>query len=171
MRTDWSGALNDVEFLRRLYDLDVLPSTDRRFNSASGDIFQHRVLNPFDWDDDWIFTDTRFGLADSDDALLRFLAEMLHPAVRTDLAEVEQLRAFLDSVLIHDGYEIAQTGEISGAPVFAGRRIGSGVRGSMKNLIFAAIGPKPEIVLDDAVNNDLRIVRNEQGCLVYDRPL
>jgi hypothetical protein len=62
---------------------------------------------------------------------------MLHPAVGTDLAEVEQLRAFLNSVLIHDGYEIVQTGEISGAPVFEGRRIGSGVRGSMKNIIFA----------------------------------
>lgn len=171
MRTDWSGALNDVDFLRRLYDLDALPSTDRRFSSASGDIAQHRVLNALDWDDDWIFSDTRFGLADSDDALLRFLAEMLHPAVRTDLAEVERLRAFLNSVLIHDGYEIAQTGDISGAPVFAGRRTGSGVRGSMKNIIFAAIGPKPEIVLDDAVNNDLRIVKNEQNCLIYDRPL
>ena len=41
----------------------------------------------------------------------------------------------------------------------------------MKNLIFAAVGPKPEIVIDDAVNNDLRIVGNEQGCLIYDRPL
>jgi len=41
----------------------------------------------------------------------------------------------------------------------------------MKNIIFAAIGPKPEIVIDDAVNNDLRIVKNEQNCLIYDRPL
>ena len=87
------------------------------------------------------------------------------------LAEVEELHAFLNSVLIHDGYEIIQTGDISGAPVFEGRRTGSGVRGSMKNIIFAAIGPKPEIVIDDAVNNDLRIVKNEQNCLVYDRPL
>lgn len=170
-RTVWSGVLNEVEFLRRLYDLDALPSIDARFRAAAGDIFQHRVANPFDWDDDWIFTDTRFGLADSDDALVRFLAEMLHPAVRTDLTEVEELRVFLNSVLIHDGYEIAQAGDISGAPVFEGRRTGSGVRGSMKNIIFAAIGPKPEIVIDDAVNNDLRIVRNGQNCLIYDRPL
>ncbi|GAA2127147.1 hypothetical protein GCM10009727_16720 [Actinomadura napierensis] len=52
--------------------------------------------------------------------------------------------------------------------IFDHRPIGSGVSGALKNLIFAAIGPKPEIVLDDAVNNDLRIVRN---CLVYDRAL
>jgi AbiJ N-terminal domain 3 len=171
MGTTWSGTLDDAEFLGRLYDLDALPSTDRRFSSASGDVFMHRVMNPEDWDEDWIFHDHRFGLTDSDDALLRFLAEMLHPAVRTDLAEVEELHAFLNSVLIRDGYEIIQAGAISGAPVFTGRRIGSGVRGPMKNLIFAAIGPKPEIVLDDAVNNDLRIVRNEENCLVYDRPL
>jgi very-short-patch-repair endonuclease len=163
--------LDDVEFLGRLYDLDALPSTDRRYDTAGGDVWMHRVMNPTDWDDDWIFYDSRFGLAHSDDALVRFLAEMLHPAVRTDLAEVAELRAFLNSVLVHDGYEVVQTGAISGAPVFAGRRIGSGVRGSMKNLIFAAVGPKPEIVLDDAVNNDLRIVRNEENCLVYDRPL
>src|SRR5438445_12944143 len=41
----------------------------------------------------------------------------------------------------------------------------------MKNLIFAALGAKPEIVLDDALNNDLRIVKHEANCLIYDRPL
>ncbi|MCW6005673.1 hypothetical protein K1W54_13955 [Micromonospora sp. CPCC 205371] len=41
----------------------------------------------------------------------------------------------------------------------------------MQSLIFAAIGAKPEIVLVDAVNNDIRITRNTQNCLVYDRPL
>jgi very-short-patch-repair endonuclease len=46
-----------------------------------------------------------------------------------------------------------------------------GVRGAMKNLIFAANGPKPKIVLSDAVNNDLKIVENAEHCLVYDRPL
>lgn len=168
MGTQWSGLLDDVGFLARLYDVDALPSRDPRFTTAGRDIAQHRLLND-DWPNDWIFHDTRFGLAE-DDALLAFLAEMLHPAVRTDAAEVAQLHAFLNGVLLHDGYELVQINDISGAPP-APRRIGSGVRGTMKNLIFAAVGPKPEIVLDDAVNNDLRIVKHEQGCLVYDRPL
>ena len=86
--------LDEVDFLGRLYDLDALPSTDTRFRAARGDIFQHCVANPFDWPDNWIFSDPRFGLADNDDRLVRFLAEMLHPAVRTDLTEVEELRAF-----------------------------------------------------------------------------
>jgi hypothetical protein len=168
--TFWSGALPETEFLARLYDLDQLPSYDPRHPTAAGDIFQHRVMND-DWDDDWIFGDPRFGLAESDRALLRFFAEMLHPAVRTNLTEVERLREFLNGVLVHDGYELVQVDDISGAPVFAARRIGGGVRGTMKNLIFAAIGPKPEIVLIDAINNDLRITGNADNCLVYDRPL
>lgn len=46
-----------------------------------------------------------------------------------------------------------------------------GVRGEMKNLIFAADGPKPRIVLSDAINNDLKIIEHGEHCLVYDRPL
>ena len=82
---------------------------------------------------------------------------MPHPAVRTDLAEVERPREFFDGVLVHDGYELVQVDDISGAPLFAHRRIGGGVRGTMKNLIFAAIGPESEIVLIDALNNDLPV--------------
>ncbi len=46
-----------------------------------------------------------------------------------------------------------------------------GVSGAAKNLIFAANGHKPELVLIDAVNNDIKIVENEQYCLVYDKPI
>lgn len=48
---------------------------------------------------------------------------------------------------------------------------GPGVAGQPKNLIFAANGPKPEMVLIDAVNNDITITRNGEYCLVYDRPV
>ncbi|MGW4638020.1 AbiJ-related protein [Sphaerisporangium sp. NPDC004334] len=170
MRVSWSGGLDEVEFLARLYDLDALPSSDSRYTKATHDIAQHRLWN-YDWDDDWIFEDERFDLANSDEMLLQFLAEMLHPVVRTDPADVERLHSFLNEVLRKDGYELVQIDAISDAPIFGPRRIGSGVRGAMKNLIFAAIGPKPEIVLEDAVNNDIRIVKNERGCLVYDRRL
>jgi hypothetical protein len=45
------------------------------------------------------------------------------------------------------------------------------VAGHCKNLIFAANGPKPELVLADAINNDIRITKNEDFCLVYDPPI
>jgi hypothetical protein len=56
------------------------------------------------------------------------------------------------------------------APVLSG--IGPhGVDGELKQLIFAANGPKPRIVLRDAINNVIEIVENGQYCLLYDRPL
>lgn len=48
---------------------------------------------------------------------------------------------------------------------------GGGVGTPAKNLIFAANGPKPELVLRDAVNNDIEITRNGEYCLVYDQPI
>jgi very-short-patch-repair endonuclease len=46
-----------------------------------------------------------------------------------------------------------------------------GVHTPFRNIIFAADGPKPELVLADAVSNTIEIVKNEQFCLVFDRPL
>lgn len=46
-----------------------------------------------------------------------------------------------------------------------------GVDGEMKNLIFAAEGPKPRIVLADAVSNTIDIVEGADRCLVYNKPL
>ena len=46
-----------------------------------------------------------------------------------------------------------------------------GVSGDIKNLIFAADGPKPELVLADALNNTIEIVENAEYCLVYNLPI
>lgn len=46
-----------------------------------------------------------------------------------------------------------------------------GVDGELKNIIFASSGPKPEIILRDAISNIIEIVKYEESCLVYDRPL
>lgn len=51
------------------------------------------------------------------------------------------------------------------------RRFRNAPRGTFKNLIFAAIGPKPKILLRGAVNNDAEIVQNAENCLVYSDPL
>jgi hypothetical protein len=121
----WCGRLDDHEFLSRLYDLNSLPSYDPRYETAGRDIVQHRILNPRDWDDDWVYTDERFGLTNGDDEiLLRFLCEMLHPIVRRDEAEVGKLQQWFNEALAIDGYEIVEKSRLSGRPVFAARRIG-----------------------------------------------
>lgn len=119
----WAGRLEEPEFLARIYDLESLPSTDSRFKTAAGDIWQHRVNNPADWEDDWIFNDSRFQLQDGDDKiLLRFLAEMLHPVVRADEKEVATLLASFNGALTRDGYELYPADWISGHAVYSWRR-------------------------------------------------
>jgi len=44
--THWSGDLDEPDFLARLYPLEKMPSTSRRYDTAGRDIFQRRVLNP-----------------------------------------------------------------------------------------------------------------------------
>jgi very-short-patch-repair endonuclease len=46
-----------------------------------------------------------------------------------------------------------------------------GVAQPVKNLIFAANGPKPEIIISDSVSNEIKIIKNEEYCLVYDQPI
>lgn len=42
---------------------------------------------------------------------------------------------------------------------------------NIKNIIFASNGPKPIIVFNDSLNNDIDIVKNKQYCLIYNYPI
>ena len=118
---NWSGRFEEPDFLSRLYDMENMPSTDKRFPTAYRDVWQHRVNND-DWENDWIFYDDRFSLLRCDDeTFLRFLAETVHPALRRERREVDELVAIYNDHLRHDGYEITEVTQISGRPVFAGR--------------------------------------------------
>lgn len=117
----YNGQLEEPDFLNRLYDLKQLKSRDYRCKDAYDDIYQHMVRNN-DWDESWVFTDTRFNLMHtSDEEYLTFLAETLNPAVRTDKKEISQMQEIYNNHLKNDGYEIIQVKDISGKPVFEGR--------------------------------------------------
>lgn len=116
----WWGAIDEVAFLSRLYDLTKLPSTDPRHRDADGDIRRHRFANE-DWEDDWVLYDDRFGLQHGDDEiLLRFLAAMLHPDVR-EADEAKRLALELNSHLSRDGWELYPIAAISGYPTYGWR--------------------------------------------------
>jgi AbiJ N-terminal domain 3/Abortive infection C-terminus len=121
-KISWSGRLEEHDFLGRIYDLSSIRSTGNRFKDAASDIRQHRILNPMDWPDDWVFTDSRFGLQYGDDeVVLRFLAEMLHPVVRMDDDEVARLLKAFNDTLGRDGYELYAADWISGHAVYGWR--------------------------------------------------
>lgn len=128
LKVNWAGRLSEPDFLARIFDLEQMPSYDSRFRNAAGDIWQHRINNPNDWDDDWVFTDERFNLLRGDDeTFLRFLCEMIHPIVRSDRQEIERLRQLFNEFLAVDSYEIIEMSKISGYPVYSSRRKVEGV--------------------------------------------
>lgn len=119
----WEGRLTEPEFLARIWDLAAMPSTDRRFPTAAGDIYQHRVNN-FDWDDDWIFTDSRFNLQNcSDERFLEFLAQMVHPVVRPDAEEAASLVSRLNDIPRADGFALVPDRRMSGRIMYVGSSV------------------------------------------------
>lgn len=120
---DWSGRLDDVEFLERLFNLKALPSTDSRFSTASGDIWQHRINN-YDWEDDWIFGDRRFNLVGCPtETFLRFLCEVVHPVVRPDRNDALKLVVQFNDQLRREGWLLVEEEKIAGRPRFVPRRV------------------------------------------------
>ncbi|PTX43436.1 abortive infection Abi-like protein [Christiangramia gaetbulicola] len=117
----WSGRLEEIDFLSRIYNLEEMESYDSRFENAAGDIWQHRINNN-DWKDNWIFYDDRFNLMKCDDSrFLNFLCEMIHPIVRADKSEVSKLLQIFNDNLQDDNFELVEKTKISGRPIFVGR--------------------------------------------------
>ncbi len=72
------GDLELLSFLKRIWDLDNMRSTDHRFSNAAGDISQHMVNND-DWDDDYLLIN-RLNLLNSKFAIFKlFLETYVHP--------------------------------------------------------------------------------------------
>ena len=118
----YHGNQTEPDFLARLFDLKSLPSRDSRYNNAYDDIHQHMVNNT-DWEEDWIYSDPRINLLHcADEIYLNFLAMTVHPRVRTNQEEVNKLVDIYNKYLNADGFEIIQTDEISGKPIFSGRQ-------------------------------------------------
>jgi AbiJ N-terminal domain 3/Abortive infection C-terminus len=127
----WAGKLGDADFLSRIFDLSSLPSNDNRHKDMAGDIARHRVMNPGDWDDDWVFSDGRLGLLYvPDDIFLKFLCEMVHPIVREE-TEVDDLVATFNRYLAPDGYRLAVVDVMSGRRVFGAELALAGADGAL----------------------------------------
>jgi len=158
--TSWSGRLDEVEFLARLFNLNELPSKDYRYRTAAEDIWKHRTMNN-DWSDDWVFYDDRFNIFHgSDEQFLRFLCEMVHPVVRQNEAQVTQLVELFNTHLANDSWEIVETTRISNKPVFSARPLiaGAGVPvKAAKEVAFsldAAYVTQQITRMESAINND-----------------
>jgi very-short-patch-repair endonuclease len=166
---DIQGKLDIVTFLKRVWNIESMSPHYDITGTLEDDIRKHMIAND-DWDYNYLFDTVLNILYVSDDIFNKFLESVVHPVVRVK----ENQKAYVDKINYHiakDGFTLGSYGEISGYPVYRIFPDEIGVKGKIKNLIFAADGPKPEIVLKDSLNNDIQIVKNEEFCLVYDRQI
>jgi hypothetical protein len=116
----WWGRLNEIEFLQSLYDLDRPVSTDPRFTTAREDIIQHRVNNPLNWPDHWVFEYPQFQLLDGpDEIFLGFLTRFVHPEVQPEIDQSSRRVAELNRLLGPDGWTLRPFEFISGRPIYS----------------------------------------------------
>lgn len=166
------GNLSLIECLREIFGASVIQEdviggygSDR---SLRGQIVQHCLHNE-DWSNEELLIQCG-ALTCSQTRFFALLTKLLHPMTRRD-AEQGELASAIDAALKRDGFTVRQTGVESGYAIYGVVRVQAGVAGTMKNLIFASVGEKPELVFRDAVNNDVEIVKHADKVLVFDRSL
>ena len=172
------GQMRVSEFVQRVFPRAMeMPTTDRRFGmkTAVDDIRQHMDNND-DWDFEYLFCTYLDLLHVEDKEFLYFLEQYVHPVIRRfrfteDMERIELETECVDVInkyLVHDGFKLTESDKISGKIIYSATNLSPGVQGTIKNIIFAS-KYKPEIVLEDALNNDIRIVSNQDQCIVYDK--
>lgn len=115
---NYSGRRDDVTFLKRLFNLQSISSSEGTFIK---EIEQHTVNNN-DYEYGWVFHDNRLGLDNGNDELfLRFLCEMFHPIVRSEKSDWQGVLADINELIKIDGYEIYESEKISGRSVYTYR--------------------------------------------------
>ena len=115
---NYSGKLSELDFLKRIYNLEQLQSYDGRYLNAEGDIWQHTVNND-DYQKGWAFDDERFKLSNGDDEIfLKFLCAVFHPAVREERGCWQECLISVNELLRMDGYELYPSGKISGRDIY-----------------------------------------------------
>lgn len=168
MCPNFEGKLRLDELLRGIWNVDESFDDGDMFVfgriSIMDYIMQHVVRN-----DDISYKDMLFDILQfkyiSDNTLIKFLEKMVNPEVRTG-EEQEQYVKGINEIICVDGFELAVSGKISNELVYKVYRKQT-ISGNMKNLIFAPLGKKPDIVIDDAIANDLKVVGDTGNCLVY----
>lgn len=115
------GRLEEIDFLKRIYDLEKMPSHDSRSENAEIDIWKHTVNND-DYPPCWVFEDERFQLQNgSDEIYLKFICEIFHPAVRNEKGYWKEFLTETNKFLKNDGYELYPDKKISNRDAYAWR--------------------------------------------------
>lgn len=76
----YHGKQEPLSFLKKIWDLSSMPSTDTRFSDAEADIWQHTINND-DWDDAYLLKEYLGLTSCSDRVFFRFVEAAVHPTI------------------------------------------------------------------------------------------
>ena len=140
------GRLDVMNFLKRVWPLDEMPSEDHRFETATFDIRTH--LRFEDWDDSYLLLE-RLNLArGADDQFLQFIEAVVHPLVVSDETEARSLVDSINELLERDGLHLVETDRISDRAVYGARPVS-----------FVRAAPEP--TLWDKVDRQVAAMREQ----------
>lgn len=165
---DLEGELRIDKFLNRIWNLENMPSVYGEINREE-DILRHMVRND-DLTYKELLEDVLKVIYVSDNTFKRFMEELVYPDVHNTERQKEYVKV-LNSYLKDDGYSLYCSNYVSGNPVFTLQKNVRGVGNEVKNIIFAGIGGKPDIVLEDSLSNTIKLVENGVDCLIYNQPI
>lgn len=149
---------------------------------SEGDISEiARHMDRFnDWPESYLLDSIIDYLNLTDEQFMFFLEQYVNPNIhhwrwneeeeRREHIHNSELVEVINRYIDHDGYKLVVKDTIGDKDFYECISTRVGVQGQVKNIIFAA-KYKPEIVFDDALNNDIRITRNENQCLIYNRSI
>lgn len=95
--------INPVDFFELILDLRTLPSTDKRYGDARGDLTQH-FINNNDWTLEEILLD-RFNFLESDENFIKLLSQVISPIVNNSDDEIKYFYHTLNPILINYSVE------------------------------------------------------------------
>jgi len=130
------GRLDESEFLSRVHDLKTDPLNGRGTVSGAFKHFEiEEMRHNFGADFEKLeiidmqrcnlikdlWSDLQHG---DDDTFLHFLCQTVHPLVRPNAEEVEDLLQIYNSHLKHDGFQIVEKTKVSGKPIYGAQNVG-----------------------------------------------
>jgi hypothetical protein len=113
----FNGSLDLISFLKRVWPLKSMPSTDHRFRDAEGDIWQHAVNNS-----DWDYSELLYRRLDilecPDETFGKFLEACVHPLVFRDRDECTKVVDSVNKELRNDGFCLSPKEPMSGRDIY-----------------------------------------------------
>ena len=172
-----SGGQYVAEFAKRVFP-DVEEMTYQqgaRTIPVINDISRHMDVFSEDWDFTYLFYTVLDLLNVSDDKFIYFCEEYVNPVFRRHRLDeneewIDVTQECIDAInrgLSDIGMSLQPAGQTAGRKKYKVLPISARANEPIKNIIFAAKF-KPDIVLDDALANDIKVV-NANGALIYDQ--